>query len=128
MHADEFALVRSLVPVAWADGTFEAREKEMLDALLEAYGASEIQKEELRAYASTPKSVDEIQLQDLSAGDRRLLLHLAVILTLADGKQAAEEIAILKILSTRLNIEAQEASEIVSAASARAKENLGARS
>jgi uncharacterized tellurite resistance protein B-like protein len=128
MHADEFALVRSLVPVAWADGTFEAREKEMLDALLEAYGASDAQKSELRTYASAPKSVDEIQLQDLSAGDRRLLLHLAVILTLADGKQATEELEILKVLSARLNIGAEEASAIVAAASARAKENLNAKS
>jgi tellurite resistance protein len=125
MHIDEFALVRSLVPVAWADGTFEAQEKEMLRALMDAYGASPEQQRELEAYASERRTLDEIDLQALSAGDRRLLLQHAVVLTFADGKQATEEVAILAELATRLRIPQDEATSVIAEATARAKKNLG---
>jgi tellurite resistance protein len=124
MHADELSLVRSLVPVAWADGVFEQKEKEMLDALLDAYGATAAEREGLHAYAATKRSLDEIQMQDLSAGDRRLLLHLAVILTLADGKQADAEMAVLEQLWTKLRVPEAEAKTIVKSAGERAKASM----
>ena len=40
MHDQDLAIVRALVSVAWADGIFAERERAMLDALLDAYGAS----------------------------------------------------------------------------------------
>src|SRR5688572_1913744 len=51
MHEQEFAIVRALVPVAWADGDFADKEKEMLEALLDAYGANDGEKQQLRDYA-----------------------------------------------------------------------------
>ncbi len=124
MHADELAIVRSLVPVAWADGTFETTEKEMLSALLDAYGASESERTEMLAYASEKRGLDDIDLQELSAGDRRLLLQHAVLMTFADGKQAAEEVAILAELAKRLRIPDDEAKTVVAGATERAKHNL----
>ncbi len=124
MHADELAIVRSLVPVAWADGTFETTEKEMLSALLDAYGANEAERNEMLAYASEKRGLDDIDLQDLSAGDRRLLLQHAVIMTFADGKQAAEEVAILAELAKRLRIPEDEAKTVIAGATERAKHNL----
>ena len=41
MHEQDLAIVKGLVSVAWADGVFAEREREMLDALLEAYGAND---------------------------------------------------------------------------------------
>ena len=40
MHAQDIAIVKSLVSVAWADGKFAEKESEMIDALLEAFAAS----------------------------------------------------------------------------------------
>ena len=40
MHEQDKAILKSLVSVAWADGTFELREHQMLDALIESFGAS----------------------------------------------------------------------------------------
>lgn len=40
MHEQNKAILQALVPVAWADGKFADQEKEVLDALLEAFGAS----------------------------------------------------------------------------------------
>ncbi|MGH7329521.1 MAG: TerB family tellurite resistance protein, partial [Polyangiaceae bacterium] len=81
------AIVKALVPVAWADGVFDAKEKEMLEALLDAFQASDDEKKEMRDYAAQKKSIDDINLQELSADDRRLLLQHAVFLTFVDGEQ-----------------------------------------
>jgi len=124
MHEEEYAIVRGLVPVAWADGDFADKEKEMLEALLEAYGASEEQKKTLREYAKEKRTLEDIDLQELSAADRRVLLQCAVLLTFADGHQAAAESKMLGELATRLRIPDDEAKHVITEAEARAKKNL----
>jgi uncharacterized membrane protein YebE (DUF533 family) len=124
MHEQEYAIVRALVPVAWADGDFADKEKEMLDALLDAYGASDDEKKRLREYAKEKRGLDDIELQELSADDRRVLLHHAVLLTYADGVQAAAESKFLGDLATKLKIPGEEAKVVMGDAEARAKKHL----
>jgi uncharacterized tellurite resistance protein B-like protein len=124
MHEEEIAIVRALVPVAWADGSFAEKEKEMLEALLDAYGATDEQKVELREYAKEKRSLEDINLQDLSAGDRRVLLQCAVLLTFADGEQHVTESKLLSELATKLRIPDEEAKHVIAEAEARAKKNL----
>jgi uncharacterized tellurite resistance protein B-like protein len=124
MHEQEFAIVRSLIPVAWADGDFAEREREMLDALLDAYAASEEQKRALVEYARERRTLDDIDLQELSAGDRRVLLQHAVLLTFADGEQHPSESAFLQELAARLRIPVPEAKVVMEAAEGRAKSHL----
>jgi len=124
MNEEEFAIVRGLVPVAWADGTFAEKETEMLEGLLEAYGANEDQKRELREYAKEMRTLDDINLQDLSAGDRRVLLQCAVLLSFADGEQHPSESKLLGELAIKLRIPADEAKHVIAEAEARAKKNL----
>jgi tellurite resistance protein len=124
MNDEEFAIVRGLVPVAWADGSFAEQEKEMLDGLLAAYGASESQKAELHDYAKEKRTLDDIDLQTLSAGDRRVLLQCAVLLSFADGEQAASESKLLGELAIKLRIPADEAKLVIQEAETRAKKNL----
>ena len=124
MHEQEFAIVRALVPVAWADGDFADKEKEMLEALLEAYQATDDEKKQLREYAKEKKTLEDINLQDLSASDRRVLLQHAVLLTFADGDQAAAESKFLEDLATKLKVPAEEAKSVISEAEARAKKHL----
>jgi tellurite resistance protein len=125
MNEEEFAIVRGLVPVAWADGSFAETEKEMLEALLEAYGANEDQKQALREYAKEQRNLDDINLQDLSFGDRRVLLQCAVLLSFADGEQHPSESKLLGELAVKLRIPADEAMHVVAEAEARAKKHLG---
>ncbi len=124
MHDQDFAIVKALVPVAWADGVFEQREKETIEALLDAFGADDVEKEKIRAFAETKKTLDDIHLQDLSADDRRILLQHAVLLSFADGNQDDSERAFLDELCKRLKIPADEAKAIMEAAAARAKKFL----
>ncbi len=124
MHEQEFAIVRALVPVAWADGHFAEKEQEMLDALLDAYSASEDEKKQLRDYAKEKRTLDDINLQDLSAADRRVLLQHAVLLTFADGHQHADESKFLGELAAKLKVPADEAKAVIAEAEARAKKHL----
>jgi tellurite resistance protein len=124
MHEQERAIVRALVPVAWADGEFADKEKEMLDALLDAYEATEAEKKELREYAKDKRALDDIDLQDLSASDRRVLLQHAVLLTFADGNQHPTEKQFLTDLATRLRVPVEEAKSVMAEAEARAKKHL----
>jgi len=124
MHEQDMAIVKALVPVAWADDVYDAKEKETLEALLEAFEATEDEKKNLRDYASTKKTIDDIDLQELSAEDRRLLLQHAVLLTFVDGEQGAPEKAFLVKFIEKLKLPDQEAKELVEIATARSKRLL----
>lgn len=124
MHDQDLAIVKALVPVAWADGVFADREKEMLDALLDAYAATDDQKRAVRDYAAEKRSIEDINLQDLSADDRRVILQHAVLLTFADGDQSADEVDFLHKLAARLRIPEAEANALMTAGADRAKKYL----
>lgn len=124
MHEQDMAIVKALVPIAWADGVFAQTEKEMLDALLDAYSASDKEKEILREYAQTKRSLDDIELQDLSADDRRVLFQHAVLLTFADGDQSADEAAILDALAKKLRLADDEKGALMKTGAERAKKYL----
>lgn len=124
MQEETFALIQALVPVAWADGDFGAKEKEMLDALLDAYHASADEKSKLHEYAKEKRTLDDINLQDLSAASRRVLLQHAVILSYADGVQDPTETQLIGELAVKLRIPDDEAKAVIAEADARAKKNL----
>lgn len=125
MHEQEYALVKALVPVAWADGVFADKEKETIEAFLTAYRASDDEKREILDYAKEKRTLEDINLQDLSAGDRRVLLQHAVLVTFVDGEQHPDEVQFLKDLASKLRIPDDEAKEAIAQASLRAKEHIG---
>ena len=124
MHEQDLAIVKALVPVAWADGVFADTERQMLEALLDAYRATDKEREILHEYAEQKRTLDDIDLQDLSADDRRVLLQHAVLLTFADGDQSAGEVDMLKGLARKLRIPDGEASALMTAGADRAKKYL----
>ena len=124
MYEQDRAILRSLVSVAWADGSFEEREKQMLDALIESFGATTEEADEIRAYSTEKRSLDDIPLTDLSADDRRVLLNHAVVLSWVDGSQDESEKAFLTQLAAKLHIPDDEAKAIVDAGNARASQLL----
>lgn len=121
MHEQDKAIVKSLISVAWVDGFVTNEESEVIEALLQAFGANEAEAAELRDYAKSPRSLDEIPLTDLSADDRRALLQHAVLLSFVDGEQSESEKKLLDELVVKLRIPSEEASELVKVAEERAK-------
>lgn len=118
------AMLKSLVAVAWADGRVDANEHEVIEALLAAYEVSGEDAEQIRDYAKTPKSIEDVPVSELSASDRRLLLQHAMILTYIDGSQSEKEKQVLDALVRKLRVPEPEASQILADAEERAKRLL----
>ncbi len=121
MHEQDLAIVKGLVSVAWADGRVTAEENEVIDALLDAFNASPSDKVEVKSYAKTERTIDDIPLTELSYDDRRVLLQHAVLLTFIDGEQHDKERQLLEQLCVRLHIPRPEAVGIIQAAEERAR-------
>lgn len=124
MDDGNMAIVKSLVSVAWADGVYAAEEREMVEALIAAFEASEDEAEQIRAYSAEKKTIDDVPLTDLSADSRRVLLQHAVLLTYVDGHQDETEKAFIGTLCTKLRIPDEEAKSLIEGAEGRAKRFL----
>src|SRR5262249_8802160 len=104
MHGEHKAIVKSLVSVVWADGVYADEEREMVDALIAAFDANEDEAKEIRVYAEEKRTLDDIDLTELSADDRRVLLNHAVLLTYVDGQQHEAEKNFIDALCKKLRI------------------------
>jgi len=124
MHEENLAILKALVPVAWADGKFADEEKETLEGLLMAFDATASEAQELREWAKTPRTIEDIPLTDLSFDDRRVVLQHAVFLSHADGDYSEPEKKLIAEMIKKLRIEDQEASSLIEVATARAKKYL----
>jgi prepilin-type processing-associated H-X9-DG protein len=124
MHAQNLAVVKGLVSVAWADGHVTAEETEVLEALLEAFHALPSEAHELRKFAQTPRSLADVPVNELGFAARRQLLQHAVLLSYVDGKQDEKEKALLDELVGALEIPPLEARDLRSSSEDRAKELL----
>lgn len=118
------AIVKSLVSVAWADGTFHDAEREMVEALIAAFEANDEEAKEIRAYSAEKKTLDDVPLSALTTDDRRVLLQHAVLLTFVDGQQHESEKNYLDALCKKLEIPDAEAQSLTVTAESRAKRFL----
>jgi len=127
MDAHVEAMVKSLVAVAWADGRVDAEERDVLDALISAFQLSPDDAKAVRTYAKEPRSMDDLQLSELSDAERRQVLQHAVILTYVDGDQTENERSVIQQLLAKLNIPAEEAEETIKTAAKRAQRMIALR-
>jgi prepilin-type processing-associated H-X9-DG protein len=121
MLAQNLAVVKGLVSVAWADGHVSHEETEVLEALLEAFHALPSEAHELRKFAQTPRSLADVPIHELGFAARRQLLQHAVLLSYVDGKQDDQERELLEKLVVALEIPALEARELMRDSEERAK-------
>jgi tellurite resistance protein len=124
MHIQNLAILKGLVSVAWADGRMAGEEKEVLEALLQAFDATPSEAHELRMFARDPKKLTDVPLHDLSADARRVLLQHAVLLSFVDGEQDRREKQMIDELCEVLRIPSIESRGLVAAAEERAKSLL----
>jgi tellurite resistance protein len=124
MHEQNLAILKGLVSVAWADGRVAAEEMSVIEGLLQAYEATPSEAHEVRLFARQPRTLEDVPLTDLSAADRRMLLHQAVIVTFADGEQSDKEREVLSALITQLRIPAAEATTILESGAKHAQSML----
>jgi tellurite resistance protein len=124
MHIQTLAILKGLVSVAWADGRMAGEEKEVLEALLQAFEATPGEAHELRMFARDPKQLSDVPLHDLSTDARRLLLQHAVLISFVDGEQDQKEKQMIDELCEVLRIPSIESRGLVAAAEERAKSLL----
>jgi uncharacterized tellurite resistance protein B-like protein len=124
MREENMAVLKSLVSVAWADGTFADAEKEMVDALIAAFEASDEEAGVIRDYAAQRRSLDDMPIFDLNPDDRRVLLQHAVLLTYVDGEQHETEKEFIGSMCKTLEIPDEEAKGLINLAEERAKRFL----
>ena len=124
MHDQNLAILKSLVTVAWADGVYAGPEREMVEALISAFEATDEEAQAIRDYAAEKKTIDDIPLTELSTDDRRLLLQHAVLLSYIDGEQVESEREYIQLLATKLRIPDDESKTLIDAAEGRAKRFL----
>jgi uncharacterized tellurite resistance protein B-like protein len=118
----EKTIVKSLVAVAWADGSLAEPESGMIDSLLWAFGATDEDEAEVREFAKKKRTIKgDIVARALDQPGRELLLSHAALLTHADGKQTPAEAKLLKNLAEHLEFSDDEVKRIVDGARTRAK-------
>ncbi len=122
MHEQNMAILKGLVSVAWADGRVAAEELQVIEALLLAFEATPSEAAEIRRFAKSPRTLDDLPLGDLSDEDRRVLLQHAVLLSFVDGEQHELEKRLLGQLAERMGIPGPEAAPLMAAAEERAKQ------
>ena len=117
MTPNELNILKSLVVVAWADGTVEQPEASVIEGLLCAFDASESEEKEVLDFAKQRRTlVEDLPLADLGEEDRELLLGNAALLTHADGEQSDSEKLVLDRLVGLLGFSADQAKEIIDGA------------
>lgn len=118
----EKTIVKSLVAVAWADGSLAEPESGMIDSLLWAFGASDEDETEIREFAKKKRTIKgDIVARALDQPGRELLLSHAALLTHADGKQTPAEAKLLRTLAEHLEFSEEDTRRIVETAKTRAK-------
>lgn len=126
LTAEKKSILRLLTALAWADGRVDTEEQEVVEALLDAFGAEPAEAEEHRAWAKAPRSLDEVDVGGLSRSDVQLALQHGVLLTHIDGEQSDSERRLIDALVDKLGLTAEEAAPLLESANAFARELLSA--
>jgi uncharacterized membrane protein YebE (DUF533 family) len=117
-------LLKLLIALAWADGRVDEEEMEIVEAMLDSFNASVEDGNDLREWAKTPRSLDDIDVAGLTAEDADLVLYQAVLLTYIDDEQSEKETALLNNFVAKLGMPSERAKDVLERATSRAKELL----
>lgn len=104
MTDQDFTLLKTLVALAWADGSLAEGELEWIDKVMDQLQVPAGQRQEMLAGA--PPLPSELELQDaLPEGeDRETFLRFLLSVSLEDGETSVEELDLLKDLSHKLGV------------------------
>ncbi len=117
MTPNELSILKSLVVVAWADGTVEKPEEDLIEALLSAFAADKTERAAILDFASQKRNlVKDLPLKELGFEDREILLANAAVIARADGYESPEEVSLLKELVKVLEIPAERVEKIFASA------------
>ena len=124
MNGARKKLLKLLVALAWADGRVDTEEMEVIEAMLDTFRVDAEAAEEIREFAKTPCTLDDVDIDGVTVDEAGLVLYQAVLLTFIDGEQSEKEIQLLNAFMEKLGLTREEAAPILERATARAKSLL----
>jgi len=124
LNEDRKTILKLLVALAWADGRVTPEEMEIVDALLDAFEASTEAATEIREWAKTPKTLDDVDVAGLHRSSLILALQHGVLLTYIDGEQSDNERKLIGDLVRKIGFSSSEAAPLLESAEMFAKSLL----
>jgi hypothetical protein len=113
MTPEEKTIVHALVAVAWVDGEMQAPEAGVIEGLLAGFDASPEETAEVLSFAKSPRTLRDVDVSNLSADDRDMLLRNAALLICSDGVETDAELALIAQLGKILEMTQEDAREVV---------------
>lgn len=104
MTDQDFTLLKTLVALAWADGSLAEGELEWIEKVMDQLQVPADQRQEMLKGAPPLPSENELQQALPEGEDRETFLRFLLSVSLEDGETSVEELHLLKDLSHKLGV------------------------
>lgn len=104
MTDQDFTLLKTLVALAWADGSLAEGELEWIEKVMDQLQVPAGQRQEMLKGAPPLPSEGELQEALPEGEDRETFLRFLLSVSLEDGETSLEELNLLKDLSHKLGV------------------------
>lgn len=104
MTDQDFTLLKTLVALAWADGSLAEGELEWIEKVMDQLQVPADQRQEMLKGAPPLPSEGELQEALPEGEDRETFLRFLLSVSLEDGETSMEELDLLKDLSHKLGV------------------------
>ncbi|MBS2040519.1 TerB family tellurite resistance protein [bacterium] len=112
MTDQDFTLLKTLVALAWADGSLAEGEVEWIDKVMDQLQVPPAQRDEMLKGAPPLPSDSELQEALPEGEDRETFLRFLLSVSLEDGETSLEELNLLKDLSHKLGVSGEALEEM----------------
>lgn len=112
MTDQDFTLLKTLVALAWADGSLAEGELEWIDKVMDQLQVPSEQRDEMLKGAPPLPSDSELQEALPEGEDRETFLRFLLSVSLEDGETSVEELDLLKDLSHKLGVSGETLEEM----------------
>lgn len=104
MTEQDYTLLRTLVALAWADGSLASGELEWIEKVMEQLQVPPDQRQEL--LQGSPPLPSDVELREAlpEGDDRETFLRFLLSVSLEDGETSLDELNLLKDLSQKLGV------------------------
>lgn len=107
MTDQDYTLLRTLVALAWADGSLARGEMDWIEKVMEQLQLPTDQRDELLAGPPPLPSESELHHALPETDDRDTFLRFLLSVSLEDGETTLDELDLLKELSNKLGVSAE---------------------
>ena len=112
MTEQDYTLLKTLVALAWADGSLATGELEWIEKVMEQLQVPAEQRQQLLEGAPPLPSESELQEALPEGDDRETFLRFLLSVSLEDGETTLDELDLLRDLSSKLGVSGDDLEEM----------------